>query len=48
MARESFDGKIFDLEFSWIKIDEIDNILLYPPIAKELLHRMDEGVQHFV
>jgi ADP-ribose pyrophosphatase YjhB (NUDIX family) len=48
MARESFDGKTFDLEFFWIKIDEIDNILLYPPIAKELLHHMDEGVKHFV
>ena len=48
IARESFDGRIFDLEFSWIAIDEIDTILLYPPIAKQLLHDLDGGVQHFV
>ncbi|MDO9084695.1 MAG: NUDIX hydrolase [Anaerolineaceae bacterium] len=48
LARESFDGKTFDLEFSWIAIDDIDTILLYPPIAKQLLHNLDGGVQHFV
>jgi ADP-ribose pyrophosphatase YjhB (NUDIX family) len=48
IARESFDGRVFDLEFSWISIDEIDSILLYPPVAKELLHRLDGGVEHFV
>jgi ADP-ribose pyrophosphatase YjhB (NUDIX family) len=48
IARESFDGRTFDLEFSWIAIDEIDTILLYPPIAKQLLLDLDGGVQHFV
>ena len=48
IARESFDGRIFDLEFSWIAIDEIDSILLYPPVAKELLRQLDGGVEHFV
>jgi ADP-ribose pyrophosphatase YjhB (NUDIX family) len=48
LARESFDGKTFDLEFSWIAIDDIDTILLYPPIARQLLHNLEGGVQHFV
>lgn len=48
IARESFDGRIFYLEFSWITIDDLDAILLYPPIAKELLKKLDGGVEHFV
>lgn len=48
IAKESFDGNTFDLEFSWIAIDEIDSILLYPPVAKDLLQRLDGGVEHFV
>lgn len=48
IARESFDGKTFDLEFSWIPIEEIDSIELYPPIAKELLLHLEDGVKHFV
>lgn len=48
IAKESFDGKTFDLEFSWISINEIDSILLYPPVAKKLLLELDGDVQHFV
>jgi hypothetical protein len=48
IARESFDGRIFDLEFSWIAMDDLDTILLYPPITKELLRKLDGGVEHFV
>ncbi len=48
LARESFDGKTFDLEFSWVSMEEIDTILLYPPLAKQLLFNLDDGVQHFV
>jgi 8-oxo-dGTP pyrophosphatase MutT (NUDIX family) len=48
IARESFDGKTFDLEFSWISINKIDSIQLYPPIAKKLLIHLDDGVKHFV
>jgi len=48
IAQESFDGKTFDLEFSWISIKEIDTIQLYPPIAKKLLLELDGDVHHFV
>ena len=48
IARESFDGRVFDLEFSWVSMDDLDAILLYPPVAKELLRRLDGGVEHFV
>jgi 8-oxo-dGTP pyrophosphatase MutT (NUDIX family) len=47
-ASESFEGRTFDLEFTWISISELDSITLYPPTAKDLLHNLDEGVQHFV
>ena len=48
LARESFDGKIFDLEFAWISLSALDSITLYPPNAKALLQQLDGGVEHFV
>ena len=48
LASESFDGQTFDLEFSWIALSGLNSIILYPPIAKELLQKLDGGVEHFV
>lgn len=48
MARESLEGRAFDIEFRWIPLDSIENILIYPTNAKDLLKRPADGVQHFV
>jgi len=48
LARESFDGKTFDLEFAWISLSEIDSITLYPKVAKHLLGRLNDDVVHFI
>ena len=48
LASESFDGQTFDLEFSWIALSGLNSIILYPPIAKELMQKLDGGVEHFV
>ena len=34
--------------FYWIPINELDSISVHPANAAELLHRIGEGVQHFI
>ena len=36
------------LEFCWIPIDALKDLEVYPVEARELLAKLDEGVQHFV
>ena len=36
------------LEFCWIPIDALKDLEVYPVEARELLTKLDEGVQHFV
>jgi len=36
------------MEFHWVPISELGNIEVYPTNAKELMSKIDEGVQHFI
>lgn len=46
-AKEHLEGRSFDLEFHWVPIEKLGEIDVYPTNAKELLLKLDEGVQHF-
>ena len=48
MAKEQVKGRTFNIEFHWIKLDELKSIKVYPPNAAELLEKINDGVQHFV
>lgn len=48
LGREQFSGQAFDMEFHWVPLDEIPNLLVYPQNAPALLCKLDRGVQHFV
>lgn len=48
LAREHLAGRNFDLEFHWVPIDRVEELEVYPTNAKELLRKLDAGVQHFV
>ena len=48
LANEQLEGRNFQLEFHWVPIEEVVDMELYPTNAKELLNRLNEGVQHFV
>jgi len=48
LGNESFGDKAFVFEFSWIPLNKLDTIILYPPIAKQLLHNLEGGVEHFI
>ncbi len=47
-AKECLEGRNFDMDFTWIPLDEVKNILLYPTNCAQLLLNPDKGVQHFV
>ena len=46
-AQEHLEGRSFDLEFHWVPIAETGHMEVYPTNAKDLLDKLDEGVQHF-
>jgi hypothetical protein len=48
LAKESIEGRNFNVIFHWVPISEVDAIEIYPTDAKELLKCIDEGVKHFV
>ena len=48
LGKEHFQNQNFELEFHWIPLDAVKNILLYPENCAELLRKIDFGVQHFV
>ena len=48
LAREQLEGRSFQLEFHWVPIEKVMDMELYPTNAKELMNRLNEGVQHFV
>lgn len=47
-AKEHMEGRSFDLEFHWVPVAQVRELELYPTNARELLSKLDEGVQHFV
>ena len=48
LGREQLEGRKFDLEFHWVPIGEAANLEIYPTNARELLGKLNDGVQHFV
>lgn len=47
-VKEHLDGRILDLQYHWIPLAEIPELLIYPGQAKGYLKLLDEGVRHFV
>lgn len=48
LASEHIEGRSFELEFHWVPLEEAMNYELYPTQCRQLLGKLDEGVQHFV
>lgn len=45
---ENMEGRSFDLDFVWVKIEDLQKIELYPPQTKEYLAGGIKGFQHFI
>ena len=48
MATEQIEGRNFQLEYHWVKLDEVGQLEVYPTNTIELLQKLHEDVQHFV
>lgn len=48
LGREQMEGRKFDLEFHWVPLEEAKDYEIYPIQCRELLGKLNEGVQHFV
>ena len=48
MGKEQMEGRDFSMEFHWVPLEGMENRLVYPTNAVELLPKLDDGVQHFV
>lgn len=47
-GKEHLEGRSFDLEFHWVPLEYAEEMELYPTNAKELLQKLDRGIQYFV
>lgn len=45
---EHLEGRKFDLEFHWVPLERVGELEIYPTNARELLGKLEEGVQHFI
>lgn len=43
-----FQGRENHLEFHWVPIEKVGQLEIYPTNARELLGKLEEGVQYFV
>lgn len=48
LGTEQMEGRSFDLEFHWVPLEQAEKLELYPTNTKELLQKLDEGIQYFV
>lgn len=48
IGSETMDVASFDLEFHWVDIRDLHNIILYPTIAASLISKWDEGIHTFI
>lgn len=48
LAREQIEGRNFDLEYHWIPLEDVENLEVYPTQTRDLLQKLDDGVQHFI
>ncbi len=47
-TRDEVAGNYCDLEFCWINLTELQQIELYPPVAKEKLVALSDRIEHFI
>lgn len=45
---EQMEGRDFQMEFHWIPLEELDDILLYPPQTKAFLQKYGPKICHFI
>lgn len=48
LAKEHLEGRDFELEYHWVPIGAAERLEIYPTQTRQLLQKLDEGVQHFV
>lgn len=48
LGKEHLEGRSFDLEFHWVPIAQAKDMEVYPTNTRELLDKLNDGVQHFV
>ena len=47
-GKDLLDEQDFDMEFRWVPLQDVKNLVIYPEQAPQLLEKLDEGVQHFI
>jgi len=47
-GKEQMEGRKFDLEFHWVSLTEAKDYELYPTNCRNLLGKLEEGMQHFI
>lgn len=47
-ARDDMEGELVDLDFCWIPLKELDEIILYPKSIKQYIAAIPEHPEHFV
>jgi 8-oxo-dGTP pyrophosphatase MutT (NUDIX family) len=47
-AFETIEGRSFQVEYRWIPLGQIDELLIYPTQAIDLLKKPDSGFRHFI
>lgn len=48
LAEDELEGKRIGLEFCWIKLSDLEEVVIYPPLAKEKLTNLAEHTERFV
>lgn len=48
LGKEQLEGRSFELEFHWVPLERAGEMEVYPVNARQLLGRLQEGVQHFI
>ena len=48
LGKEHLEGRKFELEFHWVPLEKAGAMEIYPTNARQLLGKLEDGVQHFV
>ncbi|MBQ7321239.1 MAG: NUDIX hydrolase [Clostridia bacterium] len=48
IGEEQLENRDFSLEFLWIPINRLSDIEVYPPEARALLEKTEQGIRHFI
>lgn len=47
-ANEHIEGRAFKIEYHWVPLTKVKELLIYPTNATQLLQKLDDDVQNFV